>query len=142
MLNYNRINNRIGYTLARTNIHSCDFSSESYTYVSDDDKNLSSFNIDHDKEYRIPLIKKAIETTGGKLTLFASPWSPPVFMKDNKDMLHGGKLLPEYFQSWATYFTKFIKAYENEGIPVWGVTVQNEPMAVQTWESCIFSAEE
>ena len=132
----------IGYTLARTNIHSCDFSSESYTYVSDDDKNLSSFSIDHDKEYRIPLIKKAIETTGGKLTLFASPWSPPAFMKDNKDMLHGGKLLPEYFQSWATYFTKFIKAYENEGVPVWGVTVQNEPMAVQTWESCIFSAEE
>jgi glucosylceramidase len=57
-------------------------------------------------------------------------------------MLHGGKLLPEYRQSWANYFIKFIKAYEAEGIPVWGLTVQNEPMAKQIWESCIYTAEE
>ncbi len=132
----------IGYTLARTNIHSCDFSSGSYTYVSDEDKNLTTFSIQHDKQFRIPLIRKAIETAGGNLLLFASPWSPPAFMKDNNNMLHGGKLLPEYYQSWATYFTKFIKAYESEGIPVWGITVQNEPMATQKWESCIFTAEE
>ncbi|HMN49019.1 MAG TPA: glycoside hydrolase family 30 protein [Ignavibacteriaceae bacterium] len=132
----------IGYTLARTNIHSCDFSSGSYTYVSDEDKNLTTFNIQHDKQFRIPLIKKAIESTGGNLLLFASPWSPPAFMKNNKDMLHGGKLLPEYYQSWAAYFTKFIKAYQSEGIPVWGITLQNEPMATQRWESCIFTAEE
>lgn len=132
----------IGYTLARTNIHSCDFSSGSYTYVSDEDKNLTTFNIQHDKQFRIPLIKKAIESTDGNLLLFASPWSPPAFMKNNKDMLHGGKLLPEYYQSWAAYFTKFIKAYQSEGIPVWGITLQNEPMATQRWESCIFTAEE
>ena len=52
--------NGIGYTLARTNIHSCDFSSGSYTYVTDGDKELKSFNIDHDKKYRIPFIKEAI----------------------------------------------------------------------------------
>ena len=132
----------IGYTLARTNIHSCDFSSESYTYISEGDTNLSSFNIEHDKKYRIPLIKKAIEAAGGSLTLFASPWSPPAFMKNNNNMLHGGKLLPEFYQSWAKYFTKFIKAYEQQGVPVWGITIQNEPMATQTWESCIFTAEE
>ncbi|MBC8379804.1 MAG: glycosyl hydrolase, partial [Planctomycetes bacterium] len=57
----------IGYTLARTPIHSCDFSSGSFTYVSDEDKELKTFNIDHDKQYRIPLIKKAIQATGGKL---------------------------------------------------------------------------
>ena len=74
--------------------------------------------------------------------LYASPWSPPAFMKDNKNMLKGGKLLPEYFQTWANYFSRFIKAYESEGIPVWGITVQNEPMATQKWESCIFTAEE
>jgi glucosylceramidase len=79
---------------------------------------------------------------GGKITLYASPWSPPAFMKDNKDVLHGGKLLPEYFQSWANYYVKFIDSYKKAGIPVWGLTVQNEPMAVQRWESCIFSAEE
>ena len=132
----------IGYTLARTSIHSSDFSSASYTYVTEGDKDLRSFNIDHDKQFRMPLIKKAIQTAGGKLTLFASPWSPPAFMKDNNSMLKGGKLLPEFYQPWANYFVKFIKAYEKEGIPIWGVTVQNEPMATQRWESCIFTAEE
>jgi glucosylceramidase len=57
-------------------------------------------------------------------------------------MLNGGKLKPEYFQSWANYYAKFIKAYEMEGIPIWGLTIQNEPMAVQRWESCIYTAEE
>jgi len=131
----------IGYSLARTNIHSCDFSSESYTYVQEGDKDLKTFNIDHDKKYRIPLIKKAIETAGGKLTLFASPWSPPAFMKDNNDILNGGVLLPEFAQSWANYYAKFIKEYEKEGILVWGLTIQNEPMAQQRWESCIYTPE-
>jgi glucosylceramidase len=134
--------NGIGYTLARTNIHSCDFSSASYTYVSDGDKELKTFNIDHDRQFRIPLIKQAIATAGGKLTLFVSPWSPPAWMKDNKSMIQGGKLLPQYRQSWANYFVKFINAYQKEGIPVWGLTLQNEPMAKQTWESCYFSAED
>ncbi|WP_264552380.1 glycoside hydrolase family 30 protein [Flavobacterium sp. N2038] len=131
----------IGYTLARTNIHSCDFSSQSYTYIAEGDKDLKTFSIDHDRKYRIPLIKKAIETAGGKLTLFVSPWSPPAFMKDNNDILHGGVLLPEFAQSWANYYAKFIKAYEKEGIPIWGLTIQNEPMASQSWESCIYTPE-
>ena len=63
-------------------------------------------------------------------------------MKDNHDMLHGGKLLPAFRQSWANYYVKFIKAYEKEGIPVWGLTLQNEPLAKQTWESCNYTAEE
>ncbi len=132
----------IGYTLGRTNINSCDFSSNSYTYVTDGDKELKSFNINHDKQFRIPFIKQAIAAAGGKLTLFASPWSPPAFMKDNNDMLHGGKLKPDYYQAWADYYTKFVKSYEKEGIPVWGITIQNEPLATQIWESCIYSAED
>ena len=138
---YDKVNG-IGYTLARTNIHSCDFSSGSYTYVSDGDKELKSFSIEHDRQFRIPLIKKAIAASGGKLTLFVSPWSPPAWMKDNNSMVQGGKLLPEYRQPWANYFVKFIRSYEKEGIPVWGLTLQNEPMAKQTWESCYFSAED
>lgn len=132
----------IGYTLGRTNIHSCDFSSGSYTYVKEGDKTLSSFDVAHDRDYRIPFIKRAIATAGGRLTMFASPWSPPAYMKSNNDMLHGGKLLPEFYQPWANYFVKFVRAYEKEGIPIWGITVQNEPMATQIWESCIFTAEE
>ncbi len=132
----------IGYTLGRTSIHSCDFSSGSFTYVKSGSKDLEDFSIDHDKEYRIPMIKRAIEAAGGELLFYASPWSPPAYMKSNENMLQGGKLLPEYFDTWALYYTKFIKAYEAEGIPIWGITIQNEPMAVQRWESCIYTAEE
>jgi glucosylceramidase len=131
----------IGYSLIRTNINSCDFSSDMYTYVAEGDKDLKTFNIDHDRKFKIPLIKKAMETAGGKLTLFVSPWSPPAFMKDNNNVLKGGKLLPEFYQSWANYYVKFINSYQKEGIPIWGLTVQNEPLAVQKWESCIFTAE-
>jgi glucosylceramidase len=130
----------IGYTLARTNIHSCDFSSESYTYVTEGDKDLTSFSIAHDLRYRIPLIKRAMAATGNRLKLFASPWSPPAYMKDNNDMLHGGHLRPEFYRAWALYYTKFIKSYRQAGVPIWGITVQNEPMATQTWESCVYQA--
>jgi glucosylceramidase len=133
----------IGYSLGRTHIHSCDFSSESYTYVKGGDTNLDSFDISHDLKYRIPFIKAALAMAGKKhFTLYASPWSPPAWMKDNTNMLHGGKLKPEYYDCWGRYFCKFINAYDKEGIPIWGVTVQNEPLAVQTWESCNFTAEE
>lgn len=132
----------IGYTLARTTIHSSDFSSESYTYIAENDGELKSFSIEHNRQFRIPLIKKAFETAGGKLNLFVSPWSPPAFMKSNKSMLKGGSLLPKFYQPWANYFVKFINAYEKEGIPVWGLTIQNEPMATQRWESCIYTAKE
>ncbi|MDP5170200.1 MAG: glycosyl hydrolase, partial [Bacteroidia bacterium] len=132
----------IGYTFGRTHIHSCDFSSGSYTYVSDEDKGLGTFSIQHDQQFRIPLIKRAIESAGGELTLFVSPWSPPAFMKSNGEMLRGGSLLPEFYDTWALYFTKFINAYEAAGIPIWGLTVQNEPMATQIWESCIYTAEQ
>ena len=130
------------YTFMRTNIASCDFSGYSYDYVEEGDAELNTFNISHDKEFRIPFIKKCVEAADGKLKIFASPWSPPGWMKDNNDRLHGGKLLDEYKQPWANHFVRFIQEYEKEGIDIWGLTVQNEPMAVQIWESCIFTAEE
>jgi len=132
----------IGYTLGRVSIHSCDFSSDSFTYVADGDKDLRTFSIVHDERCRLPLIRDALAAAGARLTLFASPWSPPAWMKDNASMLHGGKLKPEFAESWSEYFVKFVQAYERAGIPIWGLTVQNEPMAVQTWESCVFTAEE
>ena len=131
------------YTLCRTTIHSCDFSAEMYTY--DDtpgDKDLKNFSIAHDMKDRIPFIKRAQAAAKGKLRLFASPWSPPGWMKTNGEMLHGGKLKSEYNQTWADYFVKYVKAYAAEGIPMWGLTVQNEALAVQVWESCIFTADE
>ncbi|HVF95741.1 MAG TPA: hypothetical protein VM871_00385, partial [Flavisolibacter sp.] len=132
----------IGYRMARTNINSCDFSSDTYTYVSDNDAELKTFNVAHDEKYKIPFIKQAIAAASGSLPLYVSPWSPPAWMKDNNTMLQGGKLKAEFRQNWANYYVKFIKAYEAKGIPVWGLTVQNEPMAKQRWESCIYTAEE
>lgn len=142
LLNYYYGREGIGYNIVRTSIHSSDFGLGSYTYINENDASLKSFSIQRDKEKRIPLIKRAIQLIGDELIFYASPWSPPAFMKTNKNMLYGGKLLPEFRQAWANYYVKFIKEYEKEGIPVWGLTIQNEPMATQRWESCIYTAEE
>ena len=138
---YNKTNG-IGYSIIRTSIHSSDFGSGSHTYIEEGDKELKTFSIEQDKKYRIPMIKRAMNRIADDLLFYVSPWSPPAFMKSNKNMLKGGKLLPEYYQSWANYYAKFIKAYEKEGMPIWGLTIQNEPMATQTWESSIYTAEE
>ncbi len=132
----------IGYTLVRTIIHSCDFSTESYTYIEEGDESLESFSIERDLKHRIPFTKRVLDVATKDIVVYASPWSPPAFMKTNNNMLQGGKLKKEHYPVWANYFAKFIKAYENEGIPIWGLTIQNEPMAVQRWESCIYTAEE
>jgi glucosylceramidase len=139
---YYSTTNGIGYTIARTNINSCDFSSDMYTYVNENDKPLNSFSVEHDKKYKIPFLKEANIAAANKLIIFASPWSPPSWMKDNNDMLHGGKLKKEFYPTWADYFVKFIKAYEKEGVNIWGVSIQNEPMATQRWESCLYTADE
>lgn len=132
----------IGYSVLRTNMNSCDFSSASYTYIQEGDKDLNSFDISVDKKFKIPMLKKAMNLIGSKASFYISPWSPPAFMKDSNNMLRGGKLLPQYYQSWANYYVKYIDAIQKEGLPVWGLTVQNEPMATQIWESCIYTAEE
>ena len=135
-------NKGIGYNFSRTNIASCDFSSDTYAYVTDKDTSLNSFSVAHDEKFRIPFIKQAIAAAGGTLPMFVSPWSPPAWMKDNNDVLLGGKLLPEYAQAWANHYVKFIQTYESMGMPIWGLSVQNEPMAKQRWESCLYTAED
>lgn len=133
----------INYNIIRTSIHSSDFGLGSHTYIEEGDEDLHTFSIEKDLDKRIPLIQKAQALIDANdFVFYASPWSPPAFMKTNNNMLSGGKLLPQYYQSWANYYVKFIQAYEAQGIPVWGLTIQNEPMAVQRWESCIYTAEE
>lgn len=131
----------IGYSLLRTTIHSSDFGSGSHTYIKEGDKELKTFSIEPDRKYRLPMLKRAIATAGGKLLTYVAPWSPPAFMKNTNNMLKGGVLLPEFYQEWASYYAKFIKAYEKEGIPIWGTSTQNEPLATQKWESCLYTAE-
>ena len=133
----------LGYTLCRTHINSCDFSLGNYAYDEvPGDVDLRHFSIERDRRSLIPLIRAAMQVAGGPLKLFASPWSPPAWMKTNGEMNHGGKLRPEYRAAWAAYYVRYVRAYAEEGIPMWGLSVQNEPEATQSWDSCIYTGEE
>lgn len=127
------------YNLCRLPIGSSDFSEKSYSYSTKAD--LSDFNIEKDKKYIIPFIKQA-KKINPNLKFLASPWSPPKFMKSNKMLVLGGKLLDKYKKTWAEYLVKYIKLYEEENIKIDYITVQNEPNAIQVWESCLYSPEE
>ncbi|BCN32198.1 glycoside hydrolase family 30 protein [Anaeromicropila herbilytica] len=135
--------NGINYTLCRTHINSCDFALGNYAYVEDEkDTNLETFNRDRDRQYILPFIQLAKEVSENEITFLASPWSPPSFMKTNGEMNHGGKLKEEHQDTWARYIAKYIKDCKNDGIDITMLTVQNEPEATQTWDSCRFSAKE
>ncbi len=131
-----------GYVLARTHVNSCDFSLENWACVSGKDETLESFSMERPLAYQIPLIKDAMQAAGGSLRLMVSPWSPPAWMKDNGDMNHGGRLLPGYLGLWARYLRRFVDELAKLGIPVWSMSVQNEPEATQTWDSCRWTGAE
>ena len=131
------------YSMARTHINSCDFSLGNYSYCdTPGDTELNYFSISRDKELLIPFVQDAMDHANTPIHILASPWSPPAWMKTNGQMNHGGKIKDEYRAAWASYFCKYINAYEKEGIPIWGISVQNEPAAKQRWDSCIYTAEE
>jgi glucosylceramidase len=133
----------LGYTLCRTHINSCDFSTENYAYdETPGDFDLENFSIERDHKSLIPMIKRAQEISHNGFKIFASPWSPPAWMKTNGEMNNGGSLRPECRDVWARYFVRYIQAYAQEQIPIWGVTVQNEPAAKQTWDSCVYTGEQ
>jgi glucosylceramidase len=132
-----------GYTFCRVHMNSCDFSLGNYAHVEQvGDTELLSFNIKRDQQALLPFIQAALVVAEQPIKLLASPWSPPAWMKSNGQMNHGGRLLPQYRSVWAQCYVKFIQAYAAQGVPIWGVSVQNEPAAVQVWDSCIYSAEE
>ena len=131
-----------GYAMCRVHMNSCDFALGNYAHVERaGDTALASFSIARDRQALIPFIKAAQRVAKHPIRILASPWSPPGWMKSNGEMNHGGTLLPRYRQAWARCYVKFIQAYAAEGIPIWGVSVQNEPAAVQSWDSCIYTAE-
>lgn len=132
-----------GYTLGRVHINSCDFALGHYAHVEQPgDFGLESFSIERDRRALLPFIRAANRAAGRPLLLLASPWSPPAWMKTNGRMNDGGRLRPECRAAWAQCFVRFIRAYEAEGVPIWAVSVQNEPMARQRWDSCLYTAEE
>lgn len=130
------------YSLCRTHMNSCDFSLSQYSYTPTKDKELKDFSVKEDKDDLIPMIKDAQKASKDGFKLFASPWTATPWMKDNNDWV-GGKLLPEYYDTWALFFSKYIAAYQAEGIEIWGFTVENEPHGNgNNWESMHYSPEE
>ena len=133
----------LNYNVGRTHINSCDFSLGNYAAVTNpEDTDFTSMNLEREKQYILPLIGDAMKAKGETIDLLLSPWSPPAFMKTNGEMNHGGKLKPEYRFAWARYIASYIKKMQEEGLSVRYLTVQNEPEAVQTWDSCVYHAEE
>ena len=143
----------LGYTLGRVPINSCDFSPASYSFDDvDGDMELEHFDDDvqHDVDSgMLPMMLAAqalVEARGEKLNVFASPWSPPAWMKfeawGSQSMVASASpngLMPSMQRPWAKYFSRFIAAYKKRGIDLWGVTVQNEPEAAVGWEACLWT---
>jgi len=131
------------YSLTRTHINSCDFSLYQYAYDTiPGDTNLTHFSIAEDEKLLIPMIKAAQKVSKDGFHIIASPWTAPPWMKDNQKWV-GGKLLPEYYQTWALYFSRYFKAYQKHNINFWGITVENEPHGNgNNWESMLFSPKE
>jgi glucosylceramidase len=131
------------YSLTRTHMNSCDFSLNNYSYSPvEDDINLDYFSVEEDINDLIPMIKDAINISEDGFKIFASPWTASPWMKDNNDW-RAGKLLKKYYPTWALFFSKYIDAYKEFGIDIWGFTVENEPHGNNgSWESMHFTPEE
>ena len=119
----------IGLSFARLTIGASDFSPSHYSF--DDmprgvrDDSLAHFSIAPNRDAVLPVIKRALAINPA-LTIMASPWSAPGWMKD-ADALIKGTLRPDAFPAFAEYLRRYIAAYATEGVPVFAITVQNEP---------------
>ena len=129
----------LGYSLCRVHLHSCDFALGNWTCETEPGADLS---LDHYRTAILPMIKDAEQALGRSIDLLVSPWSPPAWMKTNNQMNRGGQLKPEYRDAWAQHYVQFVQLLLEEGLSVWGLTVQNEPEAAQSWDSCLYSATE
>lgn len=134
---------RMNYGLVRIHMDSCDFSLGLYEADSDpEDAALEKFTMARTEKYILPMLADAQRTAGRPLELMLSPWSPPAFMKTNGRRVQGGKLKPEYRAAWAEYICRYIREFQQRGYKVRRISLQNEPKAVQTWDSCVFTARE
>ena len=128
----------LNYNLLRYPLGSCDFSTHNYHYL--DTEDLSKLSIDCDKD-RIAMYKR-ITKYQKDIVVFASPWSPPSFMKTNGEMNHGGKLKTDYYRLYSEMLIKAVSLLREEGLNIKVINTQNEPLATQTWDSCIYTGVE
>ncbi len=129
---FSRENNGIGLSFMRLPMGGSDLARFHYSYddrpAGQTDTNLAFFSIGHDLADIVPLIRHARQFNP-QIRLMASPWSPPGWMKSS-DSLIGGSLLPSMYGPYASYFIKFIQAYQTLGIPIDYISLQNEPLYV------------
>jgi len=136
----------IGLSFLRQPMGASDFAvNGNYSYddlpAGQTDPTLTHFSIDHDRSYLIPLLRQA-RRLNPQLTVMATPWSPPGWMKTSDSMI-GGTLKPDAYRPLADYFTKFLEAYAAAGVPVRYITPQNEPLYVPAgYPGMSFSAEQ
>lgn len=126
----------LDYRWCRVSIGSNDFCLEPFEYTTH--PNLRNFSIEHDKKWVLPMLRRAVEKQND-LQIIASPWSPPKCLKLPPIQRHGGVLAPWHYGTYAKYIRRWLDAYAKEGIDVKYLTPQNEPHAIQIWESCIYS---
>lgn len=123
----------IEYTFGRIPMASSDFSTRVYSYDDHEgDITLQNFTLPkEDLKHKIRAIKDALAVSKHNISLFGSPWSSPAWMKTNRNMTGKGTVIGKpggkYFKAWAQYFVKFLQAYKDVGIDIWGITAQNEP---------------
>ncbi len=119
----------LGLSFVRVPMGASDFSTRDYTYddmpAGQTDPSLTHFNIDADRAEKLPAIKTAL-AINPRLKLVASPWSAPGWMKTTDNLIKGA-LRPEFYDAFAQYFQKFVDAYAAEEVPIFAVTMQNEP---------------
>ncbi|XP_014966769.3 lysosomal acid glucosylceramidase isoform X2 [Macaca fascicularis] len=125
----------IGYNIIRVPMASCDFSIRTYTYAdTPDDFQLHNFSLpEEDTKLKIPLIHRALQLAQHPVSLLASPWTSPTWLKTNGAVNGKGSLKGQpgdiYHQTWARYFVKFLDAYAEHKLQFWAVTAENEPSA-------------
>jgi glucosylceramidase len=131
----------LGLTICRVPIGASDYALDRYTLNEEaGDVEMKHFSIERDRRHLIPYIKEAISIQP-KLRLWGSAWTPPTWMKDNKSFDSGNFLDdPEIYRAYALYLLKFIRAYQEEGLPVEAVAVQNEPGTLTHYPSCDWTA--
>lgn len=119
----------VGMSFVRVPMGASDFSRAHYSYddvpVSQTDSALRHFSIDPDRAEKLPLMRRAL-SINPQLKVMASPWSAPAWMKTTNNLIKG-TLVPRFYGSFADYFVKFIRAYSAEGIPIYAISLQNEP---------------
>ena len=119
----------LGLSFTRLTMGASDFSLHQYSYddmpAGQTDSSLAHFSIDSNRAYLLPVVQRAL-ALNPQLKIMASPWSPPGWMKTTGSLIQG-TLRPEAYGPLAEYFRRYIEAYRAEGVPIYAITVQNEP---------------